>query len=87
MKKLLSLFLLCTILFGCEIGVRPVPVPTKIVFKGQTCGPEPYDTQWASYCDGTCCYEEYYDNGWLCEEAWCYDYYYCSWEYMGEICY
>ena len=87
MKKLISLFILFTMIIGCEIGVHAHPIPSTIVVEKQICEPDHYSMYWASYCDESCCYYEYYDNNWLCENAWCYDYYYCDWQYMGEICY
>ena len=87
MKKLLSLLVFAMLCAGCEIGVRPAPIAAvHTVSTYGVCEADPYDVYWTSYCDGACCYEEYYDGGWLCEQAWCYDYYYCQWEYMGEIC-
>ena len=83
MKRILFLCLL--VIAACE--VRPVPVKTTVVVEPQVCTPSSSDIRWAHYCDGSCCYEEYWNVPWLCEEAWCYDYYYCSWEYMGDICY
>jgi hypothetical protein len=85
MKKFISFLILSTALTACEI--RPAPVRAIVVVESQICEPAPSDLRWASYCDGECCYEEYYDGPWLCEEAWCYDYYYCGWEYMGDLCY
>ena len=85
MKKLISLVILFTIFVGCE--VRPVPVRTTVIVESYDCELNPSDLRWATYCEGSCCYQQYYDSGWLCEEAWCYDYYYCGWEYVGNICY
>jgi len=92
MKKFISLLFLFVGVAGCEI--RPAPIrtaivvePPSVVIESQICEPHPGDLRWASYCDGSCCYEEYWDGSWFCEEAWCYDYYYCGWEYMGNICY
>lgn len=87
MKKIISSFVLLIMLSGCEVYTTPVTTSTTFTVQGQTCGPDPSDGLWVSYCDGSCCYEEYWDGAWFCEEAWCYDYYYCGWEYMGAICY
>jgi hypothetical protein len=83
MKKVL--FLCLFVIAACE--VRTAPVKATVVVEPQVCAPTSSDVYWASYCDGSCCYEEYWSGPWICEEAWCYDYYYCSWEYMGDTCY
>jgi len=88
MKKLISLLILI-VMVGCEIGVRPcypVDEPVKL------CEAVPTPPDWvepfiADYCDEGCCYRVNYINGQSCEKAWCYDYYYCEWQYMGELCY
>ena len=84
MKKIISLLLLVGVA-GCE--VRTVTPHTTFVVESEVCDIDSADLNWATYCEGSCCYQQYHDSGWLCEEAWCYDYYYCGWEYMGDVCY
>jgi hypothetical protein len=87
MKKLISLLFIIILSAGCEIGVHPrLPmVATVDMCIGDSY--EPYPNSWAYHCDSACCYYEFYDNGWTCEETWCYDYDYCSWEFVDEFCY
>jgi hypothetical protein len=86
MKKIISLLALCGMLVGCEIGVYPHPVKTT-VRSTKVCEPIYADVYWTTYCEGGCCYYEYYDHGWTCEQAWCHDYHYCDWVDMGAVCY
>ena len=91
MKKLISLLILFTTIIGCEVGVYPrphsYPPPPTVVIETPWCEPDIQDLPWVSYCDGSCCYNEWYDSGRYCQEALCYDYYYCVWEYLDRVCY
>ena len=93
MKKLISLFIITVFLTGCEIAFRPrVPVvtTTSYVTPPAMCIGDyytPYPSDWAYYCDSDCCYYQLQDGPWTCEETWCYDYYYCGWDLVDEICY
>jgi hypothetical protein len=95
MKKLFCLLFAIGFLAGCEIGFHPrhgsatvsvVPVSTAPAMCIEDYY-EPYPSSWAYHCDSACCYYELYDNGWTCEETWCYDYDYCSWDLVNEFCY
>jgi hypothetical protein len=100
MKKILFL---CLLLFGCEIGIHPVPTrrayvttappPTATVVVTPTY--TPYVPAYAPYngykspvwCDEYCCLYEFDEYYSVCEELWC-DYYDgYGWELEYEQCY
>jgi len=91
MKKLINILFILAFMGSCSMEVRPRNVGTSppIMVNTDVCinSYDPYPIDWASYCDMNCCYYEFYSEGWICEEAWCFDSYFCEWEYMGEICY
>tara|TARA_R110000824_G_scaffold1643_4_gene8141 strand:+ start:10773 stop:11036 length:264 start_codon:yes stop_codon:yes gene_type:complete len=87
MKKLISLIILLGIVVGCEVGVHPHPVSSTIVIEGPVCEPDYQSMYWASFCDEGCCYFKEYNDGWICEEAWCFNSYSCQWDYATTFCY
>ena len=94
MKKLISLLvvaLLITLfvflLVGCEIGVHPIGVPTSKGTHICVNNVSPYSSGAAYYCGSDCCYYQFYDDGGICEEVWCYDHHYCNWKITESYCY
>ena len=87
MKKLIGLLVLFGIIVGCEFDVHPRPATQTVIVEPAYCMPNTHDVYWASYCEDGCCYYKEYNAGWICEEAWCYSYYSCQWEYATTFCY